>query len=82
VKNLSKKTVDILPNPSIIVSVKGTKGADHDKVGGESSAVRSPKTFSKKFQKSLDKPHKVWYNKDTPKGVKQIAPKRAERGIL
>jgi len=40
------------------------------------------KLFQKKFEKPLDNHHKLWYNKDTPKGVNQIAPKRAERGIL
>jgi hypothetical protein len=47
---------NLLTNPTpcgIINSVKGTQGADHNEVGGESSAVRSPKTFKKSLKNPL-----------------------------
>jgi hypothetical protein len=34
---------------------------------------KARKNFSKSFEKPLDKPHKVWYNKDTPKGENKFS---------
>jgi hypothetical protein len=38
--------------------------------------------LSKKFEKPLDNRHKLWYNKDTPKGVNKKVLTWTERGIL
>jgi hypothetical protein len=77
VKHL-KISIDFPLKMSIIVSVKGQES--RQRFRGYTPSLE--KKSSKKFSKPLDNRHKLWYNKDTPKGVNQIAPKRAERGIL
>ena len=37
------------------------------------SSRTASKNFSKKFKKPIDKPHKMWYNKDTNEGSKAEA---------